>query len=1740
MLKKYSLFLLLFLSYFGTNKFFGQSVTYNYIGAVQTWTVPPCVYTINVVVAGAKGGGSTGGNGARITANIAVTPGQILNLYVGGMGTCGSNSGGWNGGGTGHASNNGNSAYNSCGGGGASDIRTPGTTLANRIIVAGGGGGKGGGSSPVCGGAANCNNGAQGCNTYGQGGGGGTQTGGGFGGAPWAGVPPGGTAGSLGVGGQGGYWQTASAGGGGGGYYGGGGGGNDGCCTGANGGGGGGGGSSLVPAGGSCLAANNPNHGYITITYTGGGAVVTATNNGPICSGGTLQLNTTAVGTYSWTGPNGFTSTIQNPSIPNVGPMNAGVYSVTVNMGACIGTATTTVVINPSPTITVTSTTICAGQPGTIVASVTPVMTGTYTWNTGATGSSLTASPSATTLYTVTFTPTAGCPGTATGVMTVNPTPIITVAGTTICNGQTATLTATASVPGGTFTWNPGGMTGNSISVNPSSTTTYTVTYTAPTGCIAVPAPATVTVNAIPVLSVNSPTICSGATATLTATSTIPGGTFTWNTGATGASINVTPSTTTTYTVNYSSTAGCISTPVTSTVTVNPTPTVTVSNSTICVGQSAILTATPSITPGTYLWTPGNYTTQTIQINPNNTTTYTVVYTTNLNCPSAPSTGTVTVNPTPIVTVTGTAICPGQTATITASSNIPNGTFTWNPGNLTGPSISVTPNQTTTYNVNYIAPTGCFSVQQSATVTINPTPTVTIPNDTICNGQTGTLIATPSVTGGTYLWSPGGQTTNQISATPTTTTTYNLVYSSPAGCPSVSTPSTIVVNPNPIITVQNDTICTGQTTTIGSTTNIPGGTYLWSTNATSPVITISPTVTTSYTLTYTAPTGCQSLPVTGTVTVNPNPTVTINNVAICLGQTATLTASSTIPNGVYTWNPGNLTGSSVSVTPIVTTTYTVNYTASSSCISVPVTATVTVNPIPTVNIPSATICNGQTGTLTATPSITGGTFAWSPGGQTTNTISASPSTTTNYNLVYTSPAGCASLSTIGTINVNPLPTITVGNGTVCNGQPATLTSTTSIPNGTYLWSTNATTNSITVSPSTTTTYTLTYTAPTGCQSAPATGTVTVNGIPIVSVVNDTICNGQTGSLVSSTSIPGGTYLWTPGGSTTQNLSIAPNTTTTYNLVYTSPAGCPGTNASGIMNVNPIPTLTSTLSSPNICSGDQVGIGLSSNVPNSTISWTNTESQVTGSNPGSGTSINDVITTLSMATGNVSYTISATANNCTSLPQTINVIVYPIPNITVANDTICNGSQASLTAIPSVLGGTYLWSANSQTTATINISPAITTNYNVLYDYNGCINTANGSVVVNPVPTVTLNSGNICFGDSMLITASPNLNGGIFTWSPGGIGPQSIMAQPTVTTSISVAYTLNNCTSPSATSNITVTPIPSVILDDSTICQGQLATMTAIPSQTGGTYTWSPGGVGPQTATMNPNTTTILSVAYQVNGCTSYADTATIYVNPLPVSSILSPSIQGCTPLDYSFVADTNQAYDSFNWSLSNGGNFSGNSISGTSLVGGCVSINLTNTLNGCTTTTLFPNFLCPEDPPIADFDASISSFSEPVQTVDFMNLSTGASSYVWVFGDGNTSTEESPSHVYSSNNNGQTIVLTAFSPLGCADSTSMYIPYTEGLIYYIPNTFTPDGDQFNHVFMPVFTTGIDPYNYNMQIFNRWGELIFESNNPYVGWGGSYGLLGNHVESGTYTYKIRFKLTNNDDYRLSVGHVNLLK
>ena len=177
------------------------------------------------------------------------------------------------------------------------------------------------------------------------------------------------------------------------------------------------------------------------------------------------------------------------------------------------------------------------------------------------------------------------------------------------------------------------------------------------------------------------------------------------------------------------------------------------------------------------------------------------------------------------------------------------------------------------------------------------------------------------------------------------------------------------------------------------------------------------------------------------------------------------------------------------------------------------------------------------------------------------------------------------------------------------------------------------------------------------------------------------------------------------------------------------------------------------------------------------------------------------------------------------------------------------------------------------------------------------------------------------------------------------------------------------------------------------------------------------------------------------------------------------------------------------WNISNGVSQTGSTANVTFSVGGTYDVTLSVTENGCNNTSTVQNYIYVEDSPIAMFTPSINTFTDLSQEVTFFNSTTGASTYLWNFGDGSTSTEIDPTNIFSNTTNGYDITLIANSPLGCIDSLIINIPYEEGLVFYIPNTFTPDGDIVNQVFTPVFTSGYDPSQFKMTIYNRWGELL---------------------------------------------------
>ena len=597
----------------------------------------------------------------------------------------------------------------------------------------------------------------------------------------------------------------------------------------------------------------------------------------------------------------------------------------------------------------------------------------------------------------------------------------------TVCANQSFTVSATSTEPVNTISWyntlvgGPSIATGTAyVSSGYPSIGTYTLFAGVCPGTYR--QPIVITVNVGLTLSINSPTICAGQTTTLTASGATS---YTWSTGPTTASISVNPITTTIYTITGIS-ASCAGTKTTQ-VTVNAVPTVTVTNPTICSGNSATLTAGGA---STYSWSTGQ-TTNTILISPSSTTSYTVTGTLILCTNTAIS--TVSVVATPTISLASQTICAGQTATFTGVGAT---TYTWLPGSTTGSSYTIAPITSTI--ITLMGANGTCTTQTTASVTIGSGITITVNSPTICAGQTTTLTASGATS---YTWS-AGPTTASISVNPITTTIYTITGSS--GICFGSTTSTVSVNSLPIMAFVTPTICSCSQPTINlsGVTSVTVSPLPVSISGGTTIIGAAICVNTNYTVT--GSNGSCSTTSIISVQVNSTPTLTVNSPTICSGQTATLTASGA---STYSWSNGATT-SSVNLTPIINTTYTVtgfNGICSSSAVSSVFVNTVTLTNY-SLTIPK---CSNQITTLNAGVS-SATSFTWS-NGPNTYSQSVSPSATTTYT-VFGNNGICPTLFGVITLSINPVIADFVGveGLIVSQGSLMNLTNT-SIGAFNYLW-----------------------------------------------------------------------------------------------------------------------------------------------------------------------------------------------------------------------------------------------------------------------------------------------------------------------------------------------------------------------------------------------------------------------------------------------------------------------------------------------------------------------------------------------------------------------------------------------------------------------------------------------------------------------------------------------------------------
>jgi gliding motility-associated-like protein len=268
---------------------------------------------------------------------------------------------------------------------------------------------------------------------------------------------------------------------------------------------------------------------------------------------------------------------------------------------------------------------------------------------------------------------------------------------------------------------------------------------------------------------------------------------------------------------------------------------------------------------------------------------------------------------------------------------------------------------------------------------------------------------------------------------------------------------------------------------------------------------------------------------------------------------------------------------------------------------------------------------------------------------------------------------------------------------------------------------------------------------------------------------------------------------------------------------------------------------------------------------------------------------------------------------------------------------------------------------------------------------------------------------------------------------------------------------------------------------------------------------------------------------------------TIQIWPRPLPTFQQDETVGCAPLRVFFENTTGFPNPmSCQWTMGNGNiiNSCGNFVSSIYNAPGCYDVTLTMTYPGnCVNSFTATNAVCIEPDPVAAFSANPTQV-EINQPVSFMNHSTGASTYQWTFGDfTGFATDVNPTHTYEQQGFYQ-VYLVAFSDFGCSDTASQAILVEAPVIYYVPNTFTPDNDQFNQTFKPIITQGIDIFGYQLLIFNRWGEILFESNDAEYGWDGTYG--GKIVPDGTYIWKIRYRVLGVDKPQEIMGHVNLIR
>lgn len=712
--------------------------------------------------------------------------------------------------------------------------------------------------------------------------------------------------------------------------------------------------------------------------------------------------------------------------------------------------------------------------------------------------------------------------------------------------------------------------------------------------------------------------------------------------------------------------------------------------------------------------------------------------------------------------------------------------------------------------------------------------------------------------------------------------------------------------------------------------------------------------------------------------------------------------------------------------------------------------------------------------------------------------------------------------------VSPMSLTPAQTNATCAGNDGSASVTVSGGNGTYTyaWTPNVSTTA-TASNLAPGNYSVTVTDGAGCQATQAFTITGVSGMT-ASITNPSpvICAGQSVTLTGNASGGSGTltYNWSPGGQTTTNVTVTPMTTTLYTFTVTDGGGCTTQDTTTII-VNSTITVNAG-SDQNICVGGSATLTASGAI---NYTWSDGVSTI-----GTTASI-----TVSPAATTTYYVTGDAGSSCIDVDTVIvNVNSFPDPTITQAGPFCATDPIVTLSA--ATAGG--VWSATcgtciNATTGAFDPGGATPGNNTITYTFSGSCGAVDTMIIV--IEDITLNSvadtDIDCFGNCNG-TITMNVTGATQFSSDNGA---TFQATGNFTNLCSgtynlVAETAIGCqvTSTATITEPTALTLPTSFIDETCFnaCDG-----SAIVAPQGGTapytYSWSGGAGGNAPTANNLCAGTYTVTVTDGNGCVATAN-ITVSGPPQVIVNNVASTPETC-PGDCDGTI-TITASNATQYSIDNGITFQP-SATFSNLCSGNYSIVIED-VNGCqnTGTATVNN-------PLA-VDAQFIFGPQPTDMynteITFFNQSSNASNYTWDFAGLGTSTATDPVFTFPDTVAGQyNVCLYASDINGCLDSVCSIVVIDDILLVYVPNAFTPDGDGINDIFYPV-VNALDPEKYELFIFNRWGELIFNTESITTGWDGSH--KGIKSKQDVYVWKIVAKDLIEGKKRIYYGHVSLLR